>query len=150
MLRLLATFFYLGFCPWFPGTVGTLGGIPVIIALFYLGNIGYMVGAFILTLLAIGVSQAFEEKYGVSDSPEIVIDEVIGYVVAMTWLPLTWQSFVLSFAIFRLLDGFKPFPISYIDSHVKGGLGVVADDLLAGMITNLILQVVFTQTHWLG
>ena len=150
MVRLFATFFYLGTSPRIPGTIGTLGGIPVVLALFYLGELGYMAGALILTLVAIGVAQAFEEKYGVHDSREVVIDEVIGYVVAMTWLPITWQSFVFAFGIFRLLDGFKPFPIGYIDRRVKGGLGVVADDIFAGVITNLILQIVFAQTHWLG
>ena len=150
MVRLLATFFYLGTSRWIPGTVGTLGGIPVVIALLYLGDIGYMVGAFVLVLAAIGISQVFEEKYNVHDSREIVIDEVVGYVVAMTWLPWTWQSFVSAFAIFRLLDGFKPFPINYIDRRMKGGLGVVADDLFAGIVTNFILQIVFTKTHWLG
>ena len=150
MIRLLATFFYLGTSPRMPGTVGTLGGVPVVMALYQLGALGYMFGALILTLLAIGVSQVFESRYGVSDSPEVVIDEVVGYVVAMTWLPWTWQSFVFAFVLFRLLDIWKPFPIGYIDRNVKGGLGVVVDDVAAGLVVNLVLQIVYTHTHWLG
>ncbi len=150
MVRLLATFFYLGRSPWIPGTVGTLGGIPLAMVFLCGGHTGYILATLLLTLVAIFVAQAFENKYDVHDSREIVIDEVAGYAVAMTWLPVTWQSFLFAFVIFRILDGLKPFPLSYIDRHIQGGLGVVADDILAGVITNFILQVMLVQTNWLG
>jgi phosphatidylglycerophosphatase A len=65
-------------------------------------------------------------------------------------LPITWQTFLFGFAAFRLLDIVKPFPISYFDKKVPRGLGVVADDVVAGLLCNIILQVVYTQTTWLG
>ena len=142
MIRLLATVFYLGRSPICPGTVGTLGGIPVVLFFCYLGPVGYVVGAFFLTLVAIIVSQIFETKFKVHDSQEIVIDEVAGYVVAMAWVPPHLIYFVIAFIIFRLLDIFKPFPIHYIDQHVSGGVGTVGDDILAGILTNCIVQVI--------
>jgi phosphatidylglycerophosphatase A len=79
-----------------------------------------------------------------------VIDEVIGFLITMTWLPMTWQAYLAGFLLFRVLDIFKPFPIGYLDEKVPGGLGVVADDVAAGMIANIILQVVLVKTAWLG
>jgi len=83
----LATFFYLGKAPKFPGTVGTLGAIPVVLLLFMTGKLFYMLGAFLLTIFAVFVAQSFETRFGGHDNSEIVIDEVAGFVVAMTWLP---------------------------------------------------------------
>ena len=84
------------------------------------------------------------------DPKEVVIDEVAGFLVAMTWLPLSWSSFLAAFLLFRLFDVWKPLFIGYLDKNVKGGLGIVADDLAAGIVTNIILQVVYQQTDWLG
>ena len=75
--------------------MGTLGGFPWSWFFFARGHIGYILATLLLTLVAIFVAQAFENKYDVHDSREIVIDEVAGYAVAMTWLPVTWQSFFL-------------------------------------------------------
>jgi len=68
----------------------------------------------------------------------------------MTWLPMTWQSMLFGFVLFRVLDILKPFPIGFIDKKVQGGLGVIADDVVAGLIANIALQVVYSQTNWLG
>ena len=74
----------------------------------------------------------------------------MGFLITMTWLPITWQSLVLGFIIFRFLDIVKPPPIGLLDRRVKGGLGVMIDDIAAGIIGSLILQMVYTQTSWLG
>ena len=109
-----------------------------------------MFAAGLLVLLAVIVSQVYENVSGKADPKEVVIDEVVGFIVAMTWLPISWQSLVLGFALFRFLDAVKPFPISFVDRRVKGGVGIVADDLMAGIFTNVILQVIYTRTDWLG
>lgn len=114
------------------------------------GPYGYMLGSILLTLAAILVAQAYEFRNRKHDSREVVIDEVAGYVIAMTWMPLTWQAFALSFVVFRLLDGVKPFPVSWVDRQIQGGVGVVADDVVAGILTNIALQVVYVRTDWLG
>jgi len=100
--------------------------------------------------VAIVICQLYEGKFGMHDGPEIVIDEVAGYMITLTWLPLTWQVWVLSFFLFRALDILKPFPLSWIDRRVKGGAGVVADDVAAGVIANMALQALYTHTTWLG
>ncbi len=150
MTEIMATFFYLGKSPKAPGTVGTLGAIPLVFLFNMQGPYFYMIMSFILVGLSIFVSQLHEYYFETHDSGEIVIDEVVGFLVAMAWIPTTPQALIAAFVLFRFFDILKPFPISYIDRVVGGGVGVVADDLLAGIVTNVILQVIYTHTLWLG
>lgn len=144
------TFFGTGLIPKAPGTFGTLAALPVVWALFSVGPLVYMAVTLALALVAIFMCQIYESRSGRHDQPEIVIDEVLGILIAMTWLPMTWQSFVAAFVLFRILDIWKPFPIGYLDQRIPGGVGVIADDVAAGLITNVVLQVVLNQTNWLG
>jgi phosphatidylglycerophosphatase A len=150
ILLLIATYFNIGKFPKAPGTVATFATIPLWWALTQTGPIIYMIVTFILAGLGIVAAQAFESTCEHHDSKEIVIDEVVGFLITMVWLPVTWQSLVLGLIIFRFLDIVKPPPIRQLDKHVKGGLGVMADDIVAGLIGSLILQTIYTQTSWLG
>lgn len=150
LVEALATFFYLGKAPIAPGTIGTLGAIPVAIFLTRLGPTYLLLGTVAIGFGSVIVAQMYESMFGVHDSRAVVIDEVVGFLVAMVWLPLTWQTIAAGFFIFRILDIFKPFPISVIDRKVKGGTGVVLDDVAAGLVTNLILQLLHARTVWLG
>ena len=109
-----------------------------------------MLAILILMPLAVWAAEVYEQDKGSHDSPEIVIDEVLGFMITMTWLPQTWKAYVAGFILFRVLDIFKPFPIGYLDKKVRGGLGVVADDVAAGIIASLILQTIYANTFWLG
>jgi phosphatidylglycerophosphatase A len=109
-----------------------------------------MAAAAILMVFAIVIAQFYEDFNGRHDAKEVVIDEIVGFVITMTWLPLTWQAFLVGFVLFRALDIFKPFPIGLLDQRVKGGIGVVVDDVAAGIIANVVLQVLYTQTDILG
>lgn len=149
-IELSATFFYLGKAPLMPGTVGTLGAVPLVLLFSMAGVYGYMAITFIFAIWSMSVADQYEQLVQDHDSKEVVIDEVVGYLVAMFWLPHTWQAFLASFVLFRALDIFKPFPIGALDRGAKGGFGTVVDDLAAGVITNVALQFVFTQTDWLG
>lgn len=146
----LATWFGVGKIKKASGTWATLATVPLAYALGLLGP--FITMGFIVLLLPVGIVAAdfYEKKFQTHDSSEIVIDEVIGFLITMTWLPLTWQSFVLGFILFRILDIFKPFPISYLDEKIAGGLGVVVDDVAAGMIANLVLQYLYSHTGILG
>lgn len=146
----IATFFGIGKARKAPGTWGTLATIPLVLLLMHFGILTYMVATLLLLPLAIVSAEVYEKQSATHDSKEIVIDEVLGFMITMTWLPMSWQSFVLGFLLFRALDIWKPFPISYLDKKVQGGLGVVIDDVAAGIVANLILQVVYTKTNWLG
>jgi phosphatidylglycerophosphatase A len=148
--EVISTWFWVGKIRWAPGTWGTLATVPLVLLLSALGPVIYMVATFLFIFLGIYASDMYEKSLGEHDCSEIVIDEVVGYLIAMTWLPMTWQSLVLGFVLFRFFDIFKPFPISWLDRKVNGGLGVMIDDIAAGVITNIILQTLYTKTNWLG
>lgn len=151
MMEALATGIYSGKSPWAPGTMGTVVAVPFVwFCVSRFSPIAYMVFAFALILFSIYVAEWYERAKGVHDNQEIVIDEIAGYFVAMVWLPLTWQAFLFAFVLFRLFDALKPFPIDVVDRKVQGGFGVVLDDVLAGLLTNIVLQIIFVKTTWLG
>jgi len=149
-LKHLATFFGVGFFPKSPGTAGTLATLPLVLLLSWAGPLVYMSFVILFLPIAILSAQIYQEEMGGHDRQEIVIDEVIGFLIAMTWLPMTWKSLLTGFLLFRVLDILKPFPIGYLDKKVPGGLGVVIDDVVAGIIASLILQYIYQHTSWLG
>jgi phosphatidylglycerophosphatase A len=150
LLEQLATGFGLGRMRKAPGTFGTLLGIPLVGLFSLTGPLTYVVASLAITIGAIYVAEWYERRHDSHDPKEIVIDEVAGYFIAMALIPFTWQGVLASFVLFRFFDAVKPFPISYVDKNVEGGIGTVADDVLAGVISNIILQVIYQQTTFLG
>lgn len=150
ILKLIATWFFVGKIPKAPGTWATMATLPLAWVLNAAGPILYM--AFIFFILLVGVIAAdyYEKATTIADNSEIVIDEVVGFLITMLWLPATWQAYGLGFILFRFLDILKPFPIGYLDKRVKGGIGIIVDDLVAGIIANIILQQLYTHTSILG
>lgn len=144
LVELLAHWFGLGRLPFSPGTFGTIGAIPVVFALAWLGPIPYMIGTLVFIVVAVVVAQAYEGFHRQHDAQQIVIDEVAGFLVSMTWVPLTWPMLLAGFILFRALDILKPGPIGYLDRKIEGGLGTVIDDVAAGLVVNVLLQ------FWLG
>lgn len=123
----------LGYFPWAPGTVGTLAGIPVFFLLSALSP-----GLFALTwlglfFLACWVAGEAGRIYGVVDDSRIVIDELVGYLVTVAFVPFSWTAALLGFAWFRLFDISKPQPAAWFDRRCKNGYGVVMDDVIAGL-----------------
>lgn len=147
-LKLLATWFYVGTSPKAPGTLGTLAAMPLAYFLLFLPPELYMLFVLIFTAVSIWVCSLYELNIQKHDSQEIVLDEVVGYLIALTWLPNTPLVFIMAFLIFRFFDILKPFPIGWIDKNLKGGVGVVADDVVAGIITNMLLHL-FTKNAYL-
>lgn len=148
----LATFFGVGKTRPAPGTWGSIVALPIAAALLMAGPfvmMAFILCAFPLCVIAAEVYQQDFPGEG-EDSSTIVIDEVLGMIITMVWLPLTWQSFLFGFILFRFLDIVKPFPIGFLDRKIEGGLGVVVDDIAAGIIANLILQLILVRTTWLG
>lgn len=146
----VSTWFGVGFSPKAPGTFGTLAAIPLALLTMWAGAFLHMGITFVLLMVGIFTCDLYEKKLGGHDHQEMVVDEVVGFLITMTWLPMTWQSFVAGFLLFRLLDIWKPFPIRYIDKKVQGGIGVMVDDVAAGVIANILLQYLYTHTNWLG
>lgn len=150
ILLQIATLFSVGRVKYAPGTVATLLTVPLWFILAKSGPIFYMLVVVLLVPVGIWASQVYEDAVGKHDSKEIVIDEVVGYLITMTWLPITWQSALIGFIIFRVLDILKPPPIRQLDQKVRGGIGVMADDIAAGVIGSFVMQILYTHTNWLG
>jgi phosphatidylglycerophosphatase A len=128
---LLAAWGPCGLSPVAPGTVGTLGAVPLAYAVARLEPVP--AAAFLAAFLALSIHAAGHagRHWGVVDASQIVIDEVAGYLVTMAFVPFTWPAAALGFVLFRAADILKPWPASAFD-RVKSGLGVVLDDVAAG------------------
>jgi phosphatidylglycerophosphatase A len=136
----LAFGFGSGAAPVAPGTFGTLVAIPIY---YYLVSYGQVVllGVTVLGLLyGIFLCDRVSKDIGVHDHGGIVWDEIIGYMVTMLWVPFAWQWMLAGFLLFRLFDIWKPYPIRLLDKRVSGGLGIMIDDVLAGIYANLVIQ----------
>lgn len=138
MRRLFLTFFYSGLLPKAPGTWGTIAGaVAGVFILQYLGLETLFLAMVLITIVAIREIDKEEAQSGIHDSSEIVIDEVAGIWLAMAMSGATMTQIVLSVIFFRVFDIWKPSVIGRIDREVKGGLGVMGDDLLAGVFAGI-------------
>ncbi len=118
-----------------PGTWGTLGTLPValLIAVMF-GKSALAIFVAIVTLSGLWAIRVLQGKLGITDDGRIVVDEVAGMSIALLLIPINMVSVVLAFVLFRALDIAKPFPIGWLDRHVHGAWGVMADDMLAGLL----------------
>ena len=144
MQKLFLTFFYSGLSPKASGTVGTLASLPFGLAiLYYFGATTLTLATILLSVIAIKEINKYEAKTGEHDHGSIVIDETAGIwltlVVAHT-VENIWFLAVASFVFFRFFDIYKPSIIGKIDRDVGGGLGVMGDDLVAGIFAGLLVQ----------
>ena len=139
IISLIVTFGGLGNVRYFPGTLGSLAGLflGVFIIFFFNHNI-FLMSFFILTLIGIFATDEYLKSSKNNDPQEVVIDEVLGQWIAIAFVPLTVSSLILAFVIFRILDIGKPFPINKIEA-IKGYIGVIGDDILAGVITAIVI-----------
>ncbi len=124
-----------------PGTWGTLAALPLWWLLAQSGPWGYGLGTAAVLLLALWAAGPAQEYLGRADHPAIVIDEVAGLLITLAGTPLTWQCAAAGFIIFRILDILKPYPIRWFGKG-SGGLEVVADDVVAGVMGRVILEVI--------
>jgi len=136
----LAYGFGAGLSPRAPGTVGTALAIPLYLLLRPLPVSWYLATLAVLTLIGIWACGKTAREMHAHDPSAIVWDEVVGFVLAMTAAPPGWLWLLGGFFLFRFFDILKPWPIRELDQRVRGGLGVMLDDLLAGAITWVLLQ----------
>ena len=130
-----------GLVPRAPGTFGTLAGVPLYWLLSPLPLFTYLGVVTVLFGLGIWACGRTARDLGGQDPGAIVWDEVVGYLAAMTAAPAGWPWVLAGFILFRLFDIWKPWPIRWLDQRVKGGLGIMVDDLAAGALTWLVLWV---------
>ncbi len=144
MKKLLAIFIASGaFIGYFPIAPGTMGSLLALLIIWYLKSFPWIV--LVLTtiaLLVIGIWAAGEtcQILKKKDASQVVMDEIVGMMITMVGLPLTPYWLVIGFFVFRILDIVKPSPAKYFDEKVAGGVGVMMDDVIAGIYGNIILQ----------
>ncbi len=133
IIKFLATGTCLGCVPFAPGTFGTLWGVGIAWAIS--GSPLHVQGGVTIAVIlaSIYVAGEYTRSLGGDDHPSIVCDEISGYLLAFFALPFTLLNATLVFILFRIFDILKPYPAGSLDRRVKGGLGIVADDLAAGV-----------------
>ena len=139
-LSYIATIGFLGYSPFAPGTVGSLLALAVFLMTdlpIYAHFSVIIIGA----VLGIYASSAAEKILNEKDSKKIIIDEFIGFYVSVFYLPKTFGLVIAAFLLFRFFDILKPLFISKLEKTLSNGLGVMADDILAGIYTNIVLQI---------
>lgn len=139
-LTLIATIGFLGYLPFAPGTIGSLFAL----ALFLLTDVPVFAHFLIIAigaLLGMHASTVAEKTLKEKDSKKIIIDEFIGFYISVLYLPKTLGIAISAFILFRFFDILKPLFISKLEKTLSNGLGVMADDILAGIYTNILIQV---------
>lgn len=129
-----------GLLPKAPGTWGTLVGILIYFLMMNLSSGIYLFVTILAFLLGVYVSEKVTQDLGTHDYGGIVWDEVVGYLLTMFMVPHSLIWIVLGFILFRVFDIWKPQPIGWVDERVKGGLGIMLDDVLAAIPAWLLLH----------
>ncbi|MDQ7048313.1 MAG: phosphatidylglycerophosphatase A [Enterobacterales bacterium] len=135
-----------GLAPKAPGTFGTLSALPIYYFMADLSLLCFVSATFLMSLVGIylcdftakGLVRQKLSKY--QDHGGIVWDEICGYLVTMIGVAFSWQNMLLGFLLFRLFDILKPWPISWLDKSVKGGYGIMIDDIVAGLMAMISLH----------
>jgi phosphatidylglycerophosphatase A len=142
--KLIVSGFGLGFSPVAPGTIGALGAmVPAILILRYAPNPNLILGSLVLVFTILGIigSNKLQNQWG-KDPSRIVADEMVGMWISLLWIGAGWIPMISAFILFRFFDIVKPLGIHKTE-QLPGGIGVMADDILAGIYANLLLQSVF-------
>ena len=136
----LATGCFIGNISFAPGTFGSILGLPLCL---FLSKINLLIAVFLTVIFisfAIWIAHRAEKIVNAEDPGCIVIDEIAGTLVTFTGLPFTAISIAFGFLLFRALDIWKPYPISWVERKLSGGAGIVMDDVAAGICSNLVLR----------
>lgn len=142
LILALATWGGVGYLPYMPGTWGTLAALPLWYLLAQSGPWGYSLGVLVLMILGLEVAGPAQEYLGRTDHPAIVVDEVAGLLITLVGVPPTWENAALGIIVFRTLDILKPGPIRRFGEGGRGGLEVMADDVAAGVVGRVIVEIV--------
>ncbi|HDM76457.1 MAG TPA: phosphatidylglycerophosphatase A [Deltaproteobacteria bacterium] len=141
LAKAIATGFYTGYSPFAPGTVGTLiVGIPLFLLLAKVPVSIYGVVCIVLFGIGCKVSDFLEKDSGQDDPSEVVIDEIVGYLISTIGLSVGVVGVVVSFFAFRGFDIVKPWPIRDVEKQLQKGLGIMTDDVIAGLYANILTR----------
>ena len=140
-VQFLAFGFGSGLSPKAPGTAGTLVAVPLYLLVSGLNLPAYSLFIVVTALLGIWICDVASRQLGVHDHPGIVWDEFVGYWITMWAVPVDWVWIVAGFLVFRVYDIAKPWPVGPLDKKVKGGFGIMIDDVLTGVMACLTLHI---------
>jgi phosphatidylglycerophosphatase A len=137
--KLVATFFYVGYLPFVPGTFGSIAGLALY---FFLkgNNFLYLSAVLVIMLIGFVTCGRAEKIIGKKDPKYVVIDEVAGMLISLMFLPYELKWVISGFFVFRLLDTLKPFPANRFQK-LHGSIGIMGDDIVAGLYCNIVLQI---------
>ncbi|MEK6629837.1 MAG: phosphatidylglycerophosphatase A [Acidobacteriota bacterium] len=146
----LATFGYVGFAPFAPGTVGSAAALVVFVPLRLAANPWIEVLTSVALFFAgVWAARVTEQHLGVDDPGPVVIDEVVGMLVSLLFLPFSWPVVAAAFVAFRCFDIVKPWPAGRLES-LHGGWGIMADDVMAAIYANLLVHLlVWFRPEWM-
>lgn len=139
-IHFVACAFGFGTLPWMPGTWTTLATIPIVIALKHFPEWAYIGISVAMVLIGIYICGVFNRDIGSKDHPACSWDEMAGFLLVMIGLPPSWYYLLTGFVLFRFFDIIKPWPISWADQKVSGGLGVMLDDVIAALFSLALLH----------
>lgn len=142
-VHFLALGFGSGLAPKAPGTFGTLAAVPLFLLMAPLSNPIYLSLLIVMSIAGIYICGKAAEDAGVPDHGAIVWDEFVGLLITMFLMPVTWQTLLVGFVLFRFFDILKPWPISYIDKNCHGGFGIMLDDIVAGIAAWACMMLIF-------
>ncbi|AAZ24993.1 MULTISPECIES: phosphatidylglycerophosphatase A family protein [Colwellia] len=142
-VQFLALGFGSGLAPKAPGTFGTLAAVPLFLLMSGLSPLLYGSLVFIVCIAGIYICGKAASDVGVHDHGAIVWDEFAGFFITMFMIPVSWQSVLVGFILFRIFDIAKPWPISVADKKLTGGFGIMFDDVLAGLFALGIMHIIF-------
>ncbi|GLX86634.1 phosphatidylglycerophosphatase A [Thalassotalea loyana] len=142
-VQFLALGFGSGLAPKAPGTFGTLAAIPVFLLMAQLPVSQYMAVLSVMALFGVHICGYTAKAIGVDDHPAIVWDEIVGFLITMILVPVSVTTVVVGFLLFRFFDIVKPWPISAVDKKLHSGLGIMLDDIIAGVMAFGVMQLIF-------
>ena len=142
MTMFLATGFYSGKSPIAPGTVGTLAAIPFVLAFSIIPSSFHAFYCVGFILAAIAIADRAEAMIGEKYPGCIVIDEIAGFVISFSLVPVSIYSLIAGFPLFRFFDIVKPGPVRYFERNFSAGAGIVLDDIMAGVLTAVVLKLI--------
>lgn len=142
-IHFLALGFGSGLAPKAPGTFGTLAAIPVFFIALQLPSLYYLLLTLFMSVAGIYICGKAAKDAGVHDHGAIVWDEIVGFMITMYLIPVSWLTVLVGFVLFRIFDILKPWPISYLDKNCHGGLGIMLDDIAAGIAAWACMMLIF-------
>lgn len=136
----IATCGYIGYAPVAPGTFGSAAGLAVFAVVRSSGSpVVEAVAIVVLFLIGVWSGTEAEHHFGGVDPAPVVMDEVVGMLITLAFIPVTWTGAIVGFLVFRVFDVFKPWPAARFE-RLPGGLGVMADDGMAALYSNLVMH----------